>query len=176
LECDVQGEEGAIWLVVKTRARQEERARENLERQDFEVYLPKLQVPRRVRDQWRKVTEPLFPGYLFIRTNPHEVSLSPVRSTFGVSGVVRFGQQVVPMPDDIIGFLRQREIDDAGPELLETLPFRRGDKVDVLSGAFAGLSAVYQMPKGRDRAVLLVSLLGRENGVTVPFDHIAPAG
>jgi transcriptional antiterminator RfaH len=174
MESDLKDVSSAILLVIKTRPRQEDRALENLERQGFEVYLPKIPVPKRLRGLWSQVIEPLFPGYLFLHANPNQVSLSPVRSTFGVSGLVRFGQRIAPVPDDIIDYLRAREREGADGNILEELPFSPGDKVDVVTGSFAGLSAIYQMAKGADRALVLVSMLGRQNSVMVPIHDIAP--
>jgi len=164
----------AVWLVVKTKPRQEERARENLERQGYKVYLPKLSVKKHIRGLWRLVAEPLFPGYIFIHIDLAKVSLAPVRSTLGVNDLVRFGQQVVPVPDEVMNYIQWRE-SEAIDNPKDTLPLSIGDKVDVLEGPFAGLSAIFQMTKGAERAMLMVSLLGRSNTVVVPLDHIAPA-
>ena len=165
---------GAVWLVVKTKPRQEERARENLERQGYKVYLPKFSIKKRIRGEWRLVSEPLFPGYVFIHIALGEVSLAPVRSTLGVNDLVRFGQQVVPVPEKVMSYIQWRE-SDALDNPQDTLPLSAGDKVDVLEGPFAGLPAIFQMTKGAERAMLMVSLLGRSNTVAVPLDHIAPA-
>lgn len=164
-----------LWLVVKTKPRQEVRAKENLERQGFLVYLPRLPVKKRLSGIWRVVFEPLFPGYLFITINPEEKSLAPIRSTFGVIDLVKFGQQVVPVPAEVISYIQQRESDaiDYPPD---TLPLSPGDEVKVLDGPFAGLPAIYQMAKGSERAMLLISFLGRHNSVAVPINHIAPVG
>lgn len=165
-------ENSLVWLVVKTRPRQEERARENLERQGFQAYLPKFSVKRRLRGKWRSSVEPLFPGYLFIYINPEETSLSPIHSTLGVSDLVRFGHQLVPVPESVIEYLRQRESEPADAA---TSLFSHGKAVDVLEGPFAGLPAIYQVANGADRATIMITLLGRKNSVSVPFDSIAPS-
>ena len=80
------------WYAVQTKPRQEAVAELHLQRQHFETYLPKILVRKHRRDKWTKVVEPLFPRYLFVRLDPDENSLSPVRSTKGVAGPVRFGR------------------------------------------------------------------------------------
>ena len=52
--------------------------------------------------------ESLFPGYLFIRLNPRTDDWQPIRSTRGVSQIVRFNDQPLPVADDIIEALRER--------------------------------------------------------------------
>ena len=55
------------WYVVHTQANGEERARANLERQGFEVYLPRYLKHRRHARRTGPVRRPLFPCYLFVR-------------------------------------------------------------------------------------------------------------
>lgn len=166
--------QGLTWVVVKTKPRQEQRAKENLDRQGYSTYLPRLSVKKRLRGVWQMVSEPLFPGYIFLGFELDKVSLAPVRSTLGVLDLVRFGQSVLPVPGDVIDYMRLRE-KDANQLVVDNLPFSVGDRVDILEGPFVGLPAVYQMAKGEERAVVMISLLGRENTVCVPFDHIIPA-
>lgn len=52
--------------------------------------------------------------------------------------------------------------------------FTPGDKVAILSGPFAGLEAIYTMPKSADRALLLISLLGRQSELHCHWNDISP--
>lgn len=162
------------WYAVQTRPRQETTAEENLRRQDYETYLPKIQVRKRRRDKWTKVVEPLFPRYLFIQVDADQQSLAPVRSTLGVASLVRFGQVLRPVPDNIIAYLKQVE-DPETHQREDDLPrHRAGDKLEVLEGPFAGLKGIYQMPKGDDRALLLLTLLGRPTKIAFPTEALSP--
>jgi transcriptional antiterminator RfaH len=155
------------WYAVQTKPRQEGTAALNLQRQHFHTYLPKIRLRKRRRQQWHKVVEPLFPGYLFIKVAPGEQSTAPVRSTLGVVGLVRFGSQLQSVPPQIINYLKQHEETGAAARVDNEWPHQRGDVVQVLDGLFAGLSGVYQMEKDQNRVVLLVELLGRSNAVVV---------
>ena len=57
---------GRDWYVVATKARCEQVARENLERQGFEVILPQIKISKRQRGIWKAIIEPIFPSYLFV--------------------------------------------------------------------------------------------------------------
>ena len=46
-------------------------------------------------------------------------------------------------------------------------PHKPGDTVEILEGPFKGLAAVYQMPRGEDRAALLLTMLGSEQTVVI---------
>ena len=161
------------WYAVQTKPRQEGTAALNLQRQHFHTYLPKIRLRKRRRQQWHKVVEPLFPGYLFIKVAPGEQSLAPVRSTIGVIGLVRFGVNLVPIPDQVITYLKQHEEADTGQRAADQWPHQPGDVVRVLEGPFAGLSGIYQMEKDETRALLLIELLGRRNTVVVDQAAVA---
>ena len=83
------------WYVVHTKIRQEALAMTNLNRQGFECYVPMIKMEKMRRHKATLVKEPMFPRYLFIRldTSGSGPSWSPIRSTLGVSQLVRFGGQ-----------------------------------------------------------------------------------
>ena len=163
------------WYAVQTKPRQEAIAELHLQRQHFEIYLPKVLLRKRRRGKWTKVVEPLFPRYLFIRVDPDESSLAPVRSTQGVAGLVRFGHSLKPVPDNVIDYLRQTENPDTHQHHAEDWPHSNGDAVQVLEGPFKGLTGVFQVATAEDRALLLIDLLGRQNSVNVAMAAIAAA-
>lgn len=161
------------WYTVHSKPRQEITAEQNLQRQGFETYLPKIGLRKRKSSKWVKIVEPLFPRYLFIRVDPGQHSLAPVRSTTGVAGLVRFGNLLQPVPPAVIEYLKQVESLETAQHPADDWPHQPGDKVDILAGPFAGLSGVFQVATGQDRALLLIELLGRQNTATVDLHAIA---
>ena len=99
------------WYVVHTKIRQEALAMTNLNRQGFECYMPMLKMEKMRRHKATLVEEPMFPRYLFIRldTSGSGPSWSPIRSTLGVSQLVRFGGQPAVVDSKLIELLRTRE-------------------------------------------------------------------
>ncbi|TDG12895.1 transcription/translation regulatory transformer protein RfaH [Seongchinamella unica] len=160
------------WYAVQSKPRQEAVALEQLQRQDYSAYLPRIRLKKRRRNRWVEVTEPLFPRYLFIQVDTGVQSLAPVRSTVGVAGLVRFGQLLRPVPDAVIDYLRAAEDAATGERDDTAWPHRPGDKLQVLDGPFAGLPAVYQQADGEQRALLLIELLGRVTEISLPMDAL----
>jgi transcription antitermination factor NusG len=62
------------WYVLHTKSRFENVVNENLIKKSMEVFLPKVQVRSKRRDRKLMIRVPLFPGYLFVKTDlkPHE--------------------------------------------------------------------------------------------------------
>ena len=155
------------WFAVYTKPRQEEIARENLVRQGFRCFLPMAVNPYQRRSKRTPRIEPLFPRYLFLNAIPDQQSLGSVRSTVGVSTLVRFGMHLVQVPDNIIGAIENRCDAETGLVMLKPVPVEVGDKVMVFDGPFAGIEGIFRARKGRDRALLLMSMLGTETTVEV---------
>ena len=161
--------ETPLWYAVATKARDEAVAKANLERQHYQVFLPTISLKKRRRGRWMPVTEPLFPGYLFVSLALGADDPAPIRSTMGCIGLVRFGQTHTPVPSSLIAVLQ-----GTSEGALDTpLPFNQGDKVRLIAGPFAGLEAVFDMPRGEDRAQVFLELLGLVQRLTVNQDDLS---
>src|SRR5690554_4954416 len=91
-----------MWYVVVTKPRQETRAYENLEHQGGEVFMPMLQTETIKQGRRTLQSDPLFPGYLFLRLDKDSPLLAKVRSTFGVNKLLCFGNVPVNIDGRII--------------------------------------------------------------------------
>lgn len=160
-----------LWHAARTKSRQEQVALANLSRQGYAALLPTLTTLRRRRARAAAVTVPLFPGYVFVAVEPSQQSYAPIRSTLGVLDLVRFGDRIPTVPDEIIEALRQRQEADR-----ERPPgyFEPGDDVMIVGGPLAGLKGVYQMDQGRDRVQVLLELLGRSVSTKIPRESVIP--
>jgi transcriptional antiterminator RfaH len=163
------------WYAVFTKPRKEGVARDNLERQGFTAYLPRIRQPRHRRGQWVEAIEPLFPRYLFVQLRLGVHDISPIRSTLGVTGLVRFGLEPALVPQGLVEALMVREDPSRGCHLPQRDLFQRGDRVTIVSGPFAGIEAIFEAPSGQGRVVLLLDLLGRANRVRLATDQIISA-
>jgi transcriptional antiterminator RfaH len=157
-----------LWYLVATRSRHESIAKLNLERQGYRLFLPTINIKKRRGGQWTRVTEPMFPGYLFISLILGTDDPAPIRSTAGCVGLVRFGLTYTPVPAALIASLEAVATPDA--PILE--PFQSGDAVRLMSGPFAGLAAVYDIAKGEERAQVLLEVLGSVHRINVGLDSL----
>ena len=140
---------------------------ENLEAQGYICYLPLIAIEKIQRGKIVRVVEALFPRYLFIQldTAYSSQSWAPIRSTVGVSRLVTFGGQPAKVDHEIIHAVRQGDVNRSN---VAQAVFTAGDHVQILTGAFAGISGVYQMPNGEGRAMLLIEILSQSVKISVP--------
>jgi len=160
------------WFAVLCKPRQEAVAEENLLRQGFHVYLPRIRMRQRRRGQWVEAVEVLFPRYIFIRVDPQQRSMATVRSTRGATGLVRFGGQPAVVPDAVMDALRQREDAASGLHQDERPAFNAGEAVKLVDGPLAGMEGVFTEQDGDKRVIVLLELLGKANKVSVSRDWI----
>lgn len=158
LNAPAQALPSFAWYLVHTKPRQEAIALTHLERQGYPCYLPRLAVEKIRRGKAQVVQEALFPRYLFVRLDAsgQGQSWSPIRSTLGVSTLVRFGGQPAKVDDALVDLLRGREHERP----LQTL-FEPGDAVVITQGPFAGLEAIYQTADAERRTMILLEILSR---------------
>lgn len=157
---------GGTWYLLQCKPRQDQRALENLQRQNYLCFQPVCHQERLVRGVRKIVEEPLFPGYLFIQLEAGS-NWAPLRSTRGVARVVSFGGQPRPVADDLIARLRAREAGQSPRPLL-----LQGETVRIEHGPLAGLEAIFLCTQGEQRVVLLMNLLQREQRVQLPLEMI----
>lgn len=159
----------ASWFVGFTKAREERRAMENLRRQGFDCHLPLIQIPRRARGDIVWQAEAMFPRYLFLRPAPGSAPLERVRSTLGMSGLVRFAGLPATVSEGIVKGLL------ALGEFRREAMFQPGEGVRFVEGPLAGLEGVFERVDGEARAIVMLDFLQRQQRVTVPVRMLAGA-
>ncbi|MDN6856563.1 transcription/translation regulatory transformer protein RfaH [Pseudomonas sp. CAN2814] len=153
------------WYLIQTKPHQEPRAEENLVRQGFTCYRPSLGLAGR--------TQPLFPGYLFIRLDQQHDNWFPIRSTRGVARLVSFGAQPLAVADELVEDIRQRLA--AMPERPASR-FQQGQAVRVKCAGDCEVEAIFLSDDGTERGLILLNLLQREQRIRVPLSQLSAVG
>ena len=163
------------WYVVYTKPRQEAVALENLERQGYQAYLPRWKVAKRKNSVFESFIEPFFPRDLFIHMNQTRDNWAPIRSTRGVSGIVRFAGQPKPVPNELISMLQRNENNESLQAVSEK-SWKPGEEVDVEEGAFAGYRCIFLEARSMDRVRVLLDILGKQTRATLNRNDLALPG
>jgi transcription antitermination factor NusG len=151
----------AYWAATQLQPRRERKAQHFLELFGYEVYLP------RVRRYWIRhhhrveVLRPYLPGYCFTR-----IELQWPRQCPGVIRLVKIGDEPARVPDEVIDAIRRLERDGAidPPQREDAKALKIGDRVQVVSGVFAGHSGLCARVESKHVEVLLF-ILGSQRRV-----------
>lgn len=155
------------WFLFSTKPNREDYAAENVDRQAYKFLLPRYwdAVERRVAIMFR--------SYLFVGLNRGRQSIEPILNTYGITGVVRMGENPCPVRPHVIHELqsamwaqKDRVIRLASPRR----HFRFNQRVKITAGPFLDQIARYQYKDfAEQRCFVLLSFFGRET--TVPVDE-----
>ena len=160
------------WYLLYVSSGHEEQARRNLEQRIkymdvgdkiFDVVIPTAQEIEIKAGKRRTISKKAFPGYIMVNMKLDENSWDIVRNTPGVAGFVSAGTKPVPLPEQEADSILRR-MEEAPTDVKMT--FTEGDSVRVTSGPFIDfIGKVEQVNLGRGKAVVLLSLFGRETPV-----------
>jgi transcriptional antiterminator RfaH len=162
---------GLNWYVVRTTPLGEYLSAEALERDGFEVFLPRFKapVPRPSHDD-----APLFPGYLFIRCNVEVDGWPFFRTGHRVSGWIRSGNEVPIVPDQIMDVL-MRDLDSLADDEGFWRRYIPGEEVNVVSPSVQGAAVVLEESRSPEsRVKVVLEFMGRMVHAQVPWDNLRP--
>lgn len=152
------------WYALYTKFQHEKSAATLLQKKNFEVFLPVYRAVHRWCDRNQAVILPLFPCYLFLRTNV-ERKLEVLR-TGGVRWFVENAKRACEVSEEEID--RLRKVCSVGTGVLPHPFLRQGDHVRVRSGPLTGTKGIFVRTKNQCRIVISVELLRK--GVSVEVD------
>jgi transcriptional antiterminator RfaH len=120
--------------------------------------------------------EPMFPGYVLAKFSMAEMERA-VTFCQGVRGLVRFGNEIPPIPDSFVETMK-REIklrqNSEEEELVTLTPvIEIGDEVEVAHGPFQGMQGtVVAIPNATERVKILIEFLGNPQAVDMDIFSI----
>ena len=162
-----------IWHALYVRPRSEKKVANELIDMGFEVYLPVITVVRQWSDRRKKVVEPLFKSYLFVRSNEKEYYT--VRSVFGVVKFVVFEGKVANVPDNQIAaikkYVREYEGED---DLNASTTLKEGQMVRITTGGMKGLVGRLVSFNGKKRLLINIETVGQYIPVDIARSKVEP--
>jgi transcriptional antiterminator RfaH len=161
------------WYCLHTEPRQENKVALLLQRDlGLQVFAPRIRFRRMRAGRPLWATEALFPGYLFAHFDYFE-RRRQINALPGVTRVVQFGDQVIPIPDRTMAELRALVQDNETVEI--TADPQPGSEVVVVGGPMRGLRAlVTRVMPARQRVAILLELLGNTREVEIESERVFP--
>lgn len=123
------------WYVVYTKSRYEKKIAQNLNEQNFKVYLPLDTVVSQWSDRKKKVEKPLFSSYVFVYLKTMKDYLRAL-SIDGVVLFVKFGGRLVRVLDEEINRIKIFLNQFSQVELKNSLEIKVGERKKITSGPF----------------------------------------
>jgi transcriptional antiterminator RfaH len=163
-----------VWFCLKAEPKREHLAATSLRRRfGIECLSPRLRFRKLTRRGPVCFVEAMFPGYLFARF-VYSTQHRAVESSHGIRGIVRFGDRLAALSEEVVVALQSR----AGSDEIVTVDSspKIGQPVHIIEGPFQGLEVVVtQLLPARERIRVLLEFLGRSLEMEVPAQKVLPA-
>jgi len=158
------------WFALQVMPRHEKKVDTLLDQSGCEHLLPTCLKGRKWSDRVKTLEQPLFPGYVFFRTQRSLMEI--VRSVPGVIRIVSFGGKPEPVPGEDIEALKRLASTDRDVRPFSYLNV--GQKVQVIAGPLQGLTGIITEFKKRYRLVIAVDLIMKSVSVEIEESEVAP--
>lgn len=152
------GESKYFWYALYTKFNSEKKISKILSEMNVENYLPTRTVVKHWCDREKKIDEPLFKSYLFVRVS--QIEFFDVLSLSGVHSYVSFGGKAQAIPDLQIEAIKEM-VSKCNDDLSLSYEFiKRGVEVEILEGSLTGFCGEVCEIDGEYRIVVRVNALG----------------
>ena len=160
------------WYVLHTRSKFENVVYQSLIKKSKNVFLPTIRKRSRRQDRRLFLQQPLFPGYLFIKTPVTPTAKLDVLKTVGVVRLIGNRDIPIPVAPEVIDSLKI--IVQANEQVEAVQCLRQGDGVRVVAGPFAGVIGIFLQYQGMERVVVNIDAMGRAASINVSAEDIEP--
>ena len=164
------------WHCLYVRSRAEKKVLEQLEELGIEAYLPLITEVRQWSDRRKRVEEPLFKSYVFVRNDAKQHTT--ILGVYGVVKFVSFEYQAVVVPDNQIVAIKKFVNDyERGEEfkLDNDEELKVGQKVRIINGPMQGLVGTLQTIHNKRHLVVYIDVVGQHIPVHIPRAKVEPA-
>jgi transcriptional antiterminator NusG len=157
------------WYATYTRSKHEQKVNDRLEKKNIETFLPLIERWSRRKDRRKKIHLPLFPGYLFVRTEMDVHTHLEILKTDSVVRVLCYNGKPAPIPDEQIHAI---QVLVKNGMAVSPYPYlKEGMRVRVVNGPLIGVEGILLKTKpNKHRLVLSVDLL--QESVSVEIDEL----
>ena len=157
------------WYAVHTKSRHEYKAHNGLTQKNLTSFLPEMEVWSKRKDRKKKISLPLFPGYLFVEaTLDNETKLAILKTP----GVVRIlgkkeNAEPIPVPDDKI--IAIQRIMDKKVEMFSMQYPKAGEPARILDGPFAGIEGIV-VKSDLEKELFVISIELMQRSVAIKLE------
>lgn len=159
-----------LWYVLHTKSRFENVVNDGLMKKSMDVFLPKITVRSKRRDRRKMIRVPLFPGYVFVKSNLHPNEHLEIVKTVGAVRLI--GNKVGPVPVEDTTIESLKIMVATSDEILTGTRFKKGDCVVVVAGPFAGVTGIFSQYRGSGRVIVNIEALGQFASVHVDENDV----
>jgi transcription antitermination factor NusG len=148
------------WLIALYKSNEVKRVESNLSNQNFDFYLTKI-TTKKINANPK--VELLFPGYIFINTNPENYSV--LKYTIGIKNIIKFGDNISCIASEEIEAMQMVEKASKIDPLASQIQI--GQDALITKGSLAGTIVKICSLPSKERVDVLLNFLGSVRRVSI---------
>lgn len=158
------------WYVLYTNPRAEKKVAQELNKHQYEHYLPLLKTLKHWSDRKKWIEEPLFKSYIFVKTNL-ESHYYHLLNMHGVVKFIRIGSEIATIREaqllDIkLGLEQTTDIE------LSTDKIVNGSNVEIIAGPLKGKTGLVLERRGNKYFSIEIEQLGTFMLIAIPSNYL----
>ena len=156
------------WLVVYTKSRAEKKVSEQIEGLGFEAYCPMRRTKKKWSDRWKWVEEPLFSGFVFVKTNWYRQN--EVLQLASVIAYLKWLKRPAIVREEEMQQLK-KWLGEVPHENITVEKYTAGDELVITSGVLAGNQGTVVQQSGK-KLILIIKELGIQVSLNVSKNEV----
>lgn len=161
------------WYALYVHSRAEKKVFAYLQDMGIEAYLPLVTRMKQWSDRMKKVDEPLFKSYLFVRAD--EKNHYDILSVPGVTKFVSFERKAVQVPENQIIAIKKYCNDFVEDERqLEQKELHEGQLVRIVCGEMRGLIGRLAKNNNKKRLIVYIESVGHYLPINIARTKVEP--
>jgi transcription antitermination factor NusG len=149
--------ESKSWFAVYVKSRTEKKVAAEFQKLGIEYFLPIVKELRQWSDRKKWVEVPLFRSYVFVHIGLKDYFR--VLQVNGASRYITFEGKAVAIPNQQIEAVRYF-LNGKDQDLIDETSWKKGRKVEIISGSLTGLSGELVEVKGKHKVKVEIEAVG----------------
>lgn len=163
------------WHALYVKSRWEKKVLAQLEEQGIEAYLPLVATIKQWSDRRKRVEEPLFKSYVFVRSTPKQYI--PILNVYGVVRFVSFEREAVVVPENQIVAIKKFVADYEKGEQFKMKndeELKVGQMVRIINGPMKDLTGRLETIENKRHLIVYIDVVGQYIPVHISRAKVEP--
>ena len=140
------------WFIFYTYPKSEKYLYQSLTQADFEVYLPLQEKVRQWHDRKKRISVPLFPNYIFVKTEHQRIYT--VLKFPRIVNCIKFNNKPSFLKEDEIELIRN--IENNFTNIVTSNKLAKGERTKIQGGLLDGLEGIIE--ENRDGKKIVINI------------------
>ncbi len=154
-----------FWYAVYVKSRTEKKVASEFMHEDIDHYLPLIKRLKQWSDRKKWIEEPLFRSYVFV--NIEQKDYYKVLQVQGAVKYISFEGHAVAIPEAQINAIKYY-LEETDPDNIDDLSWKKGQKVEVISGSMTGLLGELIDVHGKHKVKVEIEAVGSTLLIHIP--------